>query len=92
MLMGPAAVKQISQTRSARHVGAAARTTSGGESADFEDLMTVAEFLDLVRVARTTFDDWRAKKRAPKCIKLPNGQLRIRHRDYTRWLDQLDEA
>lgn len=54
--------------------------------------MTVAEFLNLVRVARTTFDDWRAKRRAPKCIKLPNGQLRIRHRDYARWLDQLDEA
>lgn len=56
-----------------------------------EDLLTVPEFLALVRVARTTFDDWRAKKCAPKCIKLPNGQLRIRRCDFARWLDGLEE-
>ena len=33
-----------------------------------------------------TPDEWRAKGRAPKCIRLPNGGLRIRRAEYQRWL------
>lgn len=44
-------------------------------------------------IARSTFDDWRAKGRAPRCIKLPNGKLRIRRLDLDRWLeDCLEDA
>ena len=40
---------------------------------------------------RSTFHDWRAKKRAPKCIKLPNGALRIRRSEFDRWLIDREE-
>ncbi len=40
-------------------------------------------------LARSTFYDWRAKKVAPPCIKLPNGELRIRRAEFDAWLDSL---
>ena len=48
--------------------------------------LTVNEFCDELGVARSTFYDWRAKGRAPKCMKLPNGELRIKRVDYDSWL------
>ena len=39
--------------------------------------LSIADLCDELDVARSTFYDWRAKGRAPKCIKLPNGELRI---------------
>jgi len=41
--------------------------------------------------ARSTFYDWRAKCRAPRCVRLPNGELRIRRTDYESWLESLEE-
>ncbi|SBW29009.1 hypothetical protein FDG2_6317 [Candidatus Protofrankia californiensis] len=38
-------------------------------------------------LARSTFDDWRARGVAPKVIKLPNGQIRIDRYDLNTWLD-----
>jgi predicted DNA-binding transcriptional regulator AlpA len=43
-------------------------------------------------IARSTFHDWRAKKRGPRCIKLPNGAIRIRRTEYEQWLDSHEEA
>jgi predicted DNA-binding transcriptional regulator AlpA len=43
-------------------------------------------------IARSTFYDWRAKRRAPRCIKMPNGELRIRRSEFERWLDSLEEG
>jgi predicted DNA-binding transcriptional regulator AlpA len=43
----------------------------------------VCEDLD---ITRSTFYDWRAKRKAPPCIKLPNGEIRIRVADYENWL------
>jgi excisionase family DNA binding protein len=54
--------------------------------------LTVAEFCEEVGVTRSTFYDWRAKRRAPQCIKLPNGELRIRRSEVDRWLDSLEEG
>jgi predicted DNA-binding transcriptional regulator AlpA len=54
--------------------------------------MTVAEFCAELDIARSTFYDWRAKGRAPRCLKLPNGDLRIRRTDYDRWLTSLEDA
>jgi hypothetical protein len=28
----------------------------------------------------------------PRCIKLPNGQIRIRRAEFERWLDSLEEV
>jgi len=40
---------------------------------------------------RSTFNDWRAKGRAPRCLKLPNGKLRIRQSELDRWLTAHEE-
>jgi excisionase family DNA binding protein len=54
--------------------------------------LTLAEVCDELGVARSTFNDWRAKGRAPRCIKLPNGSLRIRRAELDRWLESREEA
>ena len=53
--------------------------------------LTVAEFCAEMNIARSTFYDWRAKRLAPRCIKLPNGELRIRRTEFERWLDAHEE-
>ena len=50
------------------------------------DKLTLSQLCAELQIARSTFYDWRAKGRAPKCIKLPNGDLRIRRGDLDRWL------
>jgi predicted DNA-binding transcriptional regulator AlpA len=54
--------------------------------------LTIADLCAELGVARSTFYDWRAAKKAPRCIKLPNGELRIRRTDLENWLDSLQEA
>lgn len=54
--------------------------------------LTIADVCNELGIARSTFDDWRTKGRAPRCIKLPNGQLRVRIDEYERWLDTCEEA
>jgi len=54
--------------------------------------LTVAEVCEELGVARSTFYDWRAAKKAPKCLKLPNGNLRIRRVDFDNWLASLQES
>jgi predicted DNA-binding transcriptional regulator AlpA len=51
-----------------------------------DDLLTVAEVLAELKVARSTFDTWRVLGSAPECIKYPNGQLRIRRSALEQWL------
>ena len=53
--------------------------------------LTVAEACAVLGIARSTFYDWRAKGKAPRCLKLPNGELRIRRHDYEKWLSSLEE-
>ncbi|MCY0943644.1 helix-turn-helix transcriptional regulator [Streptomyces antarcticus] len=48
--------------------------------------LTVDEVCAELQVARSTFYDWRQKGRAPRCIRLPNGALRIRRSDFENWL------
>ena len=56
------------------------------------DKLTLAQLCEELQIARSTFYDWRAKGRAPKCIKLPNGDLRVRRADLDRWLAAHEEA
>jgi flavin-dependent dehydrogenase len=62
------------------------------------DKLTVAEILEDLGdeegkpLPRRTWDEWRAKGTGPKCIKLPNGQLRVRRAEYDRWLATREEA
>jgi predicted DNA-binding transcriptional regulator AlpA len=66
-------------------IPAAVRTLRG--------MLTVDEILaDLGDVSRRTFYEWRAKGTGPKCVKLPNGELRIRRTEYERWLAEREAA
>jgi predicted DNA-binding transcriptional regulator AlpA len=56
-------------------------------------LLTVAEVLDeLNGVARSTFNKWRALGLAPRCIKLPNGEIRVRQSVLDAWLASREET
>jgi predicted DNA-binding transcriptional regulator AlpA len=54
--------------------------------------LTIAEVCADLGIARSTFYDWRAAKKAPRCIKLPNGDIRIRSDHYETWLEGLEDA
>ncbi|MFK0243537.1 helix-turn-helix transcriptional regulator [Amycolatopsis azurea] len=54
--------------------------------------LTVAEFCAEMKISRRTFQQWRATGRGPSCLKLPNGDLRIRRSAYERFLDTCEEA
>lgn len=52
--------------------------------------LTIPEVCDELGIARSTFYDWRASHRAPRCIKLPNGAIRVRRTDLDSWLVTLE--
>jgi len=54
--------------------------------------LTIADLCTELGIARSTFYDWRAKGRAPRCIKLPNGDLRIRRTELDRWLSEHEDS
>ncbi|MFG2022690.1 helix-turn-helix transcriptional regulator [Streptomyces sp. NPDC048825] len=56
------------------------------------NMLTLAEVCEELSISRSTFYDWRAKRRAPRCIKLPNGDLRIRRTDLNNWLDDREDV
>jgi predicted DNA-binding transcriptional regulator AlpA len=64
-------------------------TANAGRSAD---KLTIAEVCADLGISRRTFYEWRAKQRAPRCIRLPNGDLRIRLSEYQRWLTAREDA
>jgi len=63
-----------------------------------EELLTLPQLLvelgedEEHPLPKSTFYDWLAKGRGPKHIKLPNGSLRFRRREVTRWLNELETA
>lgn len=59
-----------------------------------DELLPVLQVLaELGGVSRDTFYEWREKRKAPPCFRLPNGQLRVRRGDLLDWLESLrDEA
>jgi excisionase family DNA binding protein len=54
--------------------------------------LTVAQVCAELAISRSTFYEWRAKGHAPRCIKLPNGEIRIRRTELERWLDSCEEV
>lgn len=54
--------------------------------------LTVEALCQELNISRRTFYEWRAKNRAPRCIKLPNGELRIRQDDLDDWLESCYEG
>ncbi|WP_285754076.1 helix-turn-helix domain-containing protein [Lentzea sp. NBRC 105346] len=60
--------------------------------ADSDEFMDTEEFMAKLDIARSTFDDWRAKGKCPKWFRLPNGQLRCRRSEFNQWIDALEGA
>jgi predicted DNA-binding transcriptional regulator AlpA len=57
-----------------------------GEAVQRDELLTVDQVLDELAVARRTFTRWRSLGRAPRCIRLPNGELRVWRSELVSWL------
>jgi predicted DNA-binding transcriptional regulator AlpA len=64
----------------------------GRKPAGSRDKLTVAEVCDELQIAQSTFYEWRTKGTGPRCIKMPNGQLRIRRTALDAWCDAREEA
>jgi excisionase family DNA binding protein len=75
-----------------QHEGADMPGADHGRGARERDKLTIAEVCADLGISRRTFYEWRAKNRAPRCITLPNGSLRIRRSEYQRWLAAREEA
>jgi len=54
--------------------------------------LTVPEVCAELNIARSTFYDWRTARKAPRCIKLPNGSIRIRREDLDQWIKSHEDA
>ncbi len=69
------------------------RSTSSRSAANAHDeLLSIPQVLAELGVAKATFYRWRQLGKAPKSIRLPNGQVRIRRSVLDEWLDSLTEA
>ncbi len=82
-------MKTRTPVRASSHSGRPARAFAGRGP---DEKLTIAEVCAELKISRSTFYDWRAKRRAPRCITLPNGSLRIRRRDFDRWLGSREDA
>jgi excisionase family DNA binding protein len=54
--------------------------------------LTIAEVCAELKVSRSTFYYWRQIGRAPRCMVLPNREVRIRRCDLDDWLDACTEG
>jgi predicted DNA-binding transcriptional regulator AlpA len=57
-----------------------------------KERLTIADVCAELDITRSTFYDWRAKGKAPRCTRLPNGKIRIRRADLVEWENALGEA
>jgi predicted DNA-binding transcriptional regulator AlpA len=64
----------------------------GGRVVGDLELLPLEAVYRALDVARSTFYEWRRKGTAPRCIKLPNGDLRIRRSELERWLRACEVA
>lgn len=55
-------------------------------------MLSVDDICDDLQISRSTFYDWRQKGRAPKCVRLPNGALRVRRADLDAWLSSHEDV
>lgn len=55
-----------------------------------ESHLKLADVLNELDMSRAAFYRLRARGEAPRCLKLPNGQLRFRQHDVDTWLDSCE--
>lgn len=61
-----------------------------------DDLLTIAEVCaelgtEEKPLARATFYRWRATGKGPKCLKLPNGSVRVKRSALEAFIDSCEE-
>ncbi len=80
-------------TRTPRRNNSPGKTTDRLVVADGTSraFLTLDELCIELQISRSTFYDWRAKRKAPRCLTLPNGKLRIRRADLDTWLNARSE-
>ena len=61
-------------------------------AADFTEKLTVQQVCRELGISRSTFYFWRQHGKAPHCVKLPNGQVRIRRTDLEAWFAGFEET
>jgi predicted DNA-binding transcriptional regulator AlpA len=49
--------------------------------------LKLPDVLDEIGMSRSAFYRMRARGKAPRCIRLPNGQIRVRRADLDAWLE-----
>lgn len=54
--------------------------------------LTVDQVCAELQIARSTFYQWRQVGKAPRCIRLPNGAIRVRRVDLDAWLTALTDV
>jgi predicted DNA-binding transcriptional regulator AlpA len=82
----------LAETPSSRSPQSPGSRTGQISTALSSDKLTVDDICADLNVSRRTFYEWRAKGKAPRCLTLPNGSLRVRRSDYQRWLASREEA
>jgi predicted DNA-binding transcriptional regulator AlpA len=55
-------------------------------------LLTIPEVIEELGVAKATYYRWRQLGKAPRSLRLPNGQVRVRRSVLDAWLEQLEEG
>ncbi|NNJ03031.1 helix-turn-helix domain-containing protein [Streptomyces sp. PKU-MA01144] len=55
-------------------------------------MLKLPDVLTEIGMSRAAFYRMRARGQAPRLIKLPNGQLRVRRTDLDNWLASYEEA
>ncbi|MGL5825086.1 MAG: helix-turn-helix transcriptional regulator, partial [Nocardioides sp.] len=69
------------------HTDPASRRPAPAQQATaVEEHLTLPEVCAELKTSRSTFYYWRQTGRAPQCIRLPNGELRITRTDLHAWL------
>ena len=57
-----------------------------------QEKLTIPEVCAELSVSRSTFYYWRQTGKAPRCIKLPNGDIRVRRTDLDAWIAACEES
>jgi predicted DNA-binding transcriptional regulator AlpA len=54
--------------------------------------LTIEDVLRELKIARSTLDAWRRRRKFPAFRRLPNGQLRLKRSELEMWLDGCRKA
>ncbi|GAA1990329.1 helix-turn-helix domain-containing protein [Catenulispora subtropica] len=71
---------------------ASAHRATKARSTARDELLTILEVCEELGIARATFYRWRAHRKGPASLRLPNGTVRIRRSALTAFIAACEEA